>query len=288
MQREKHSEQIPSVYTISLFGAEKILRQVQLFPQREKLLLKDDRFLEERKNALIERMEFFTPEEELEKTAKELEHLFLQGQRDFLPELGKELRISVCKRKEADLEIKGNSVSLSLNIHKHPYCIPFEIRLLPYKRGKIYPGKKTGISREDQEVFTYYIFPPEEYLVFAFYEILSGLELINDLSWYKEILEILLREPLEGRKVWEGLSHMLTEHPIPSIDKRLDTIVGYKNYGYMKKRWKSQSRRNREHYPQWEQVITVLSAFFTPIFQGVIKDEIFLGDWMPQLGRYLD
>ena len=28
--------------------------------------------------------------------------------------------------------------------------------------------------------------------------------------------------------------------------------------------------------------------FLTPIFEGILKDEIFLGDWMPELGRYLD
>ena len=56
----------------------------------------------------------------------------------------------------------------------------------------------------------------------------------------------------------------------------------------MKKRWKSQSRRKREYYPQWEQVVVLLGTFFTPIFDSIINNEIFLGDWMPQLKRFLD
>ncbi|MEY8391131.1 hypothetical protein D3Z36_02145 [Lachnospiraceae bacterium] len=289
MQREKYSEQIPSIYTVSLFGAEKVLRKLQLYPQREKLLLKSDDFLEEKKrqNTLIEQMEFFTPAGELEQTAKELADLFLQGQKEILPD-DADIRVLVGKDTTGDTEITGGPVSLSLEIHRPPYRIPFKLRLLPYNRCKIYPREKTANSRINQQAFTYYIFPPEEYLAFAFHEILNGLELLNDLSWYKEIFAILTREPLEGRKVWEGLRHILSERPIPSIEKRMETIAGYKNYGYMKKRWKSQSRRSRGHYPQWEQVITVLTAFFTPVFEGVIKDEIFLGDWMPQLGRYLD
>ena len=43
-----------------------------------------------------------------------------------------------------------------------------------------------------------------------------------------------------------------------------------------------------EPYPQWKEVIELLTAFFAPIFEGVLKDEVFLGDWMPELGRYLE
>ena len=56
----------------------------------------------------------------------------------------------------------------------------------------------------------------------------------------------------------------------------------------MKRRWKSQSKRTMELYPQWKEVIELLTTFLTPVFEGVLKDEVFLGDWMPELGRYLD
>lgn len=290
MERENNAEQNPSIYTISVLGAEEILKKIQLFSQKEKLLLKSDDFLEEKKkqNTLTERMEFFTPEKELETIVKELKTLFLSEQKENLSHTKKDIQIFISEKQPELADKKGCSSQLYLEIYKNPYRIPFEIHLLPYTRNDIYPREKIRKSLWNQETFTYYIFPPEEYLVYAFYEILNGLELLNDLSRYKEIYEILNRELLEGRKVWEGLSHLFSEHPIPSVEKRLETIEGYKNYGYMKKRWKSQSRRSRGNYPQWEQVITLIVAFFTPIFEGVLKDEIFLGDWMPQLGRYLD
>ena len=56
----------------------------------------------------------------------------------------------------------------------------------------------------------------------------------------------------------------------------------------MQKRWKSHCKRKKETYPQWEEVIGLSVAFLEPVFEGVLKDEVFLGDWMPQLGRYLD
>ena len=75
---------------------------------------------------------------------------------------------------------------------------------------------------------------------------------------------------------------------ISSIDQRLDIIKNLENNRLMKKRWKSQSRCERVIYPQWDQVIKLLVKFFTPILEGVLKGEIFIGDWMPQIGRYLN
>ncbi len=148
--------------------------------------------------------------------------------------------------------------------------------------------KKSYAKGDTRGEFTYFMFPSEEYLALAFYEILKDLELIRDLSWYKEVYEMLCQKPADGRKVWEGLNRLLGHCPIPSLEGRLDTLLSYKEYGYMKKRWKSQSRRRKESYPQWEGVISLMQRFLSPIFEGILKDEIFLGDWMPELGRYLD
>lgn len=272
MNNKKNSDEMPSIYIAAISGAEQILKKIQDSTLKEKLLLKNDDFLTEEKyrNLLMERMEFFILEEGITDTIKELEQLFEIHQKD--------------KRDVGQARI----LKFSTEILQKPYRIPMEIRLIPYTGHKVYPRKISGTGILDQEPFTYYKFPSEEYVALGFYEILNGLEFVKDLSWYKEIYEIISREPLQGRKIWETLERLLSEHPIPSLDKRLDTIKTYKDYGYMKKRWKSQSRRERKHYPQWEQVVTLLVTFFTPLFESVLNDEIFLGDWMPQLERYLD
>ena len=182
----------------------------------------------------------------------------------------------------------GSPVKIFLQIHKEPYRIPFELHLIPFPGHEVFPQKKSGTMIGTQENFTYQMFPPEEYLSLAFYEIIKDLELIKDMSWYKEVYEVLCKEPVDGRKVWENMNRLTREYPIPSFEKRLDTFSSYKDYGYMKRRWKSQSKRMMEPYPQWKEVIELLTAFFAPIFEGVLKDEVFLGDWMPELGRYLD
>lgn len=293
MERTKNLDQIPSVYLTSVFGAEQILKKIQSVPQKEKILLKNDDFLKKKRNrnVLVDQMEFFIPEQEMEHIAKEMETLFLprkeQGAMDAECVEG---QVQICTSREQRATKVGsrNPLCISLEIIKNPYRIPMDLHLIPYARTRVYPKEHTGTGVLDKETFTYYKFPPEEYLALGFYEILNGLNLISDLSWYKDIFQILTKEPLEGRKIWEGLNEMLAEHPLSSLECRMDAIMACRDNMEMKKRWKSQSRRSGEHYPNWEQVVSLIGAFFTPIYEGILKDEIFLGDWMPQLGRYLD
>lgn len=284
MDLEKQQEEISSIYQIAILGAEEILSKMGNQPWNENILLKSDDFLQNKKyqKVLLDSLQFFTPEEERENIVDNLKELFAPVEEIIDTDTG-EMQVLFCREGN-----KGNPMKIFFEICKAPYRIPFEIHLIFYPGHKIFPQKKTGIHEGRQENFTYNMFPSEEYLALAFYEVIKDLELIVDMSWYKQIYETLCRESVDGRKVWESLNRLIKEYPIPSLDKRLDTLAGYKDYGYMKKRWKSQSRRRKELYPRWEDVVALMVQFLTPIFEGVLKDEIFLGDWMPELGRYLD
>lgn len=279
MDLDKNDNGEKSVYQAAISGAEEILRKIgTVVPWDKRLLVKSDAFLEDKRyqKVLLDKIEFFVAEEELEETAENLQSLFQEQ------EEGREQVILYKNIRN------GNPTRLFLEVREEPYKFPFEIHLIPFYGHEFFPVEKSGSKGDTREDFTYYMFPAEEYLALAFYEILKDLELIRDLSWYKEVYEMLCKQPADGRKVWEGLNRLLSQCPIPSLEGRLDTLVGYKEYGYMKKRWKSQSRRRKETYPQWESVISLMQRFLTPIFEGILKDEIFLGDWMPELGRYLD
>lgn len=284
MDLEKQQEEISSIYQIAILGAEEILSKMGNQPWNENILLKSDDFLQNKKyqKVLLDSLQFFTPEEEMDNIVENIKELFAPVEEIIDTNTG-EMQVLFCREGN-----KSNPMKIFFEICKAPYRIPFEIHLIFYPGHKIFPQKKTGLHEGRQENFTYNMFPSEEYLALAFYEVIKDLELIVDMSWYKQIYETLCRESVDGRKVWESLNRLIKEYPIPSLDKRLDTLAGYKDYGYMKKRWKSQSRRRKELYPRWEDVVALMVQFLTPIFEGVLKDEIFLGDWMPELGRYLD
>ncbi len=280
MDLDISQDEVPSIYQTSILGAKEILKKIGNVSWNEKIMLKNDTFLENEKyqKVLLNKIEFFTPQEEMNEVAANIKELFVPE-----AETEDEFEILFCKKVR-----RGDGLKISLEICRNPYRIPFDLHLIPYMGHEIFPQKKTVASMDAGESITYNMFPPEEYLVLAFYEIIKELELIKDLSWYKEVYEILCKEAVVGRKVWESMNRLVKEYPIPSMEKRLETLISYKDYGYMQKRWKNQSKREKETYPAWEDVIVRIEAFLAPIFQGVVEDEIFLGDWMPELGRYLD
>lgn len=174
-----------------------------------------------------------------------------------------------------------NKNRILLEFEREKYHIPFFIEIEPYKEILLYPAE------EEFEKLKYLRFPIEEYLAQGFYEIVDKLELLNDFSWYKEVYDILLTETVDGRRVRDCFGKLLERKAIPSLEKRLDTIKGYADYEYMKKKWKKEKKRQRGELPEWEEVVSLLVTFFSPIFDAVIHDEVFFEDWMPQLGRYL-
>lgn len=262
---------IPFVDLLIQYGCHYVFKKIIKSSLRDKLWLKKKLNTEPTEPGLV----FFPAKDNCDELKEELESLFQEKEKEgvyaaLLKKENKELPFS--------METK-NRILLQIILEK--YKIPFYIEIKPYKKNMIFP------IEENAEGLPYYRFPVEEYLAQGFYEILDKLELLNELSWYKDIYDILLTEPIEGRKVRDCFVKLLEAKKIPSLEKRLNTVKGYVNYGYMKKKWKNEKKRQAGEFPEWSLVIDLLIAFFSPIFDAVMKDEIFFEDWMPQLGRYL-
>ncbi|MCR5581235.1 MAG: hypothetical protein K6F66_06560 [Pseudobutyrivibrio sp.] len=130
--------------------------------------------------------------------------------------------------------------------------------------------------------------PKEEELSKHLFEIIEKLELINDMDHYYIAYEILTQNPINGRKVKDRLQELLNERSIVIDDTRMNMLRSYGDYTYMKKKWKVELRQKRKSEPQWSDVNNCLINFLGPIWDTMEKNQIFLGDWMPQLKRFLD
>lgn len=153
------------------------------------------------------------------------------------------------------------------------------------------------------------MFTAEEYLSRSFYHIMDDLELVYSLSWYRDVYGILTGHVVEGRKVSQSFGQLLLEDAIPRLEERLEIISSFEEYGYMQKRWEnfcgrvsvvSQPEAEESHggeekgdslgseeCPEWGHVIQLLVKFISPVVDATLRDELFIGDWMPQFGRYL-
>ncbi|SFH81775.1 hypothetical protein SAMN04487830_10953 [Pseudobutyrivibrio sp. OR37] len=130
--------------------------------------------------------------------------------------------------------------------------------------------------------------PKEEELSKHLLEIIEKLELINDMDHYLIAYEILSENPVNGRKVKDRLVELLNEKGIVIDDTRMKMLEGYTDYTYMKKKWKVELRQKKKSDPSWPDVNKCIVNFLSPIWEAMEKNMVFLGDWMPQLKRFLD
>ena len=130
--------------------------------------------------------------------------------------------------------------------------------------------------------------PREEELSKHIIEIIEKLEPINDMDHYYLAYKILTSCPVNGRKVKERVAELASERGLIIDDARINMLNGYGSYTYMKKKWKVELRKKKQSEPTWEDVITCLNNFINPIYKAIEDNVVFLGDWMPQLKRFLD
>ena len=105
---------------------------------------------------------------------------------------------------------------------------------------------------------------------------------------YDMVYAILCTEAVDGRHIRQMLSDACEREGIVPDKERGDVILSYRSYTYMRKRWEKYLRHQKRTEPSWESVMEVLDGFLPRIWRSICEDEVFFGDWMPGLGRFLD
>lgn len=140
----------------------------------------------------------------------------------------------------------------------------------------------------DPEIIIFYHSIPVEWiLVENFIEIITKMELIVNIGAYYEIYSLLDRENLDTRKIKEDIAKQCNLAGLERQNHYLETIAGYRDYTYMKKKWKVFLRSIRSGGPSWESVMDRFLKFFEPVWKAVVGEYVFFGDWMPELNRFL-
>lgn len=144
------------------------------------------------------------------------------------------------------------------------------------------------IFTENDKSLSIKVYPIEQILSIHLMEIISKLELINDMGHYYQAYRILTSQSVNGRKVRECMASICEKNGIKFEEKPIKLIEYYRNYSYMAKKWKVQLRQIKRSDILWTDIIDCLLSFITPIWKSLETETMFLGDWMPQLKRFLD
>lgn len=141
---------------------------------------------------------------------------------------------------------------------------------------------------EEERSVEYLHYPMEGILAEHFIRIMRDMELINDIGSYYILYELLSKEMNSSRKVTEQIESLAKEQKIPLKKERFEMFEGYQRSSYMKKKWKSYLKKEKKKTPSFEEVMKVMIAYYRPIWDSLAEGNYYLGDWMPELMRYLD
>ncbi len=179
-----------------------------------------------------------------------------------------------------------NKVTFIMSFEK--MTVPLPVILQEVKDVHAFPKEKTArLTLQNAASFSYMAFPIEENVADLLFEILDKLELLNEVEKYLYLYDLLKSEALEGRKVKECLARKC-QGKLGFDENRWQEFMKYRDYSYMKKKWKVIKRREKRSDLEWEEVFDFIIKFVGPLYEALIKEEVFFGDWMPELERFLD
>lgn len=178
-------------------------------------------------------------------------------------------------------------VEITMEVTYDLYYAPFYFSIQKKSKPEVFPEEREYVLDFDRNQKVKLLhYPMEDIAVEHIVEILKNLELIGDMGHYYYLYKELEVEAFSARKVQALLHACLTREGISIDEKRMKLWSSYGEYTYMKKRWKSYIRRRST--VDWKTVYDRIAMFLMPILQATAKNEIYIGDWMPSLGRYLD
>lgn len=182
-----------------------------------------------------------------------------------------------------------NTIYASLTGEVSKIKVPFRIKFEQIPDRDLTPSmNEIPLFSNNNQKVTIRCFPDEYVMIEKFLDILEKLEFVNDFSIYMNLYEILRRQPVSGRKVWELLNKSCKKRGIPIEPQRFELLASYRTSSYMKKKWKAYLRHEKKTEPSWEEVTRLIDAFFSNIWKCMCQDVFYLGDWIPELGRFMD
>lgn len=189
---------------------------------------------------------------------------------------------------EASYKIHKKSMMIRFLASLEDMHVPVSVRIcFMLDNGKIPKKEKISCTMFPKVSILYNGYPAEGVLAERYVEIITKLELIQNIGAYYDVYHLLERESVDGRKVKEYIEECCEQLQIRKEKDRLDVVKGYRDYAYMKKKWKVFLRGINSKEPSWEAAIERFMSFFTPIWEAILDDLVFFGDWMPELNRFL-
>lgn len=165
--------------------------------------------------------------------------------------------------------------------------VPLKVHISRGNKGAVIPLEKKATLLRGKASFTYFHYPKEAEVAEGLFKIFNELELIGDIGVYDRVVKTIMTTPLDGKLVWSILDGEYKAMKKTPGTKSIEIIKNYSHNSYLRKMWDKYIKRQKLESIEWKKVITVIQVFATPIWEVLENDQVFIGDWMPEIGRFL-
>lgn len=118
--------------------------------------------------------------------------------------------------------------------------------------------------------------------------LLGRLSFVNDLEPFAELYGIISQNACDGTSFQVRLRSACLKNNISFTSSRLEKFRGLRDNAAFAKKWDKRRKKAPDADIPWGTVIDTLFAFVEPVWKACMEGTVFFGDWMPELGRYLD
>ena len=149
---------------------------------------------------------------------------------------------------------------------------------------KIIEDKQDDIKEEKPKVLSA---EPAD-IAKAIFTILQHMELIEDMSIFVELYNLLCVSTVDGIAVSRRLIEYCEEGDFPLDENRIRKMHNWGKNRFMEQKWSRFTKRQKNVSSTWNEVAQKLSDFVVPIGLAMCKGTPFTGDWMPEPGRFFE
>ncbi len=119
------------------------------------------------------------------------------------------------------------------------------------------------------------------------FDMIRRMELIEDMSVFLRLYEILCTQTIDGMTVSRELLGICEEEDFTPDEARVKKIRGWATDRFMEQKWEKFLRHRSGLSLSWLDLMEKISVFVVPIAISMAVGQPFTGDWMPGIGRFL-
>jgi len=130
-------------------------------------------------------------------------------------------------------------------------------------------------------------FYPEAEIVEIFCDAYGKMDLYTDMEAFEVLYDYAKSINMNGKYLMFYLEDCLKNEGFTLTESEIHLFVEAMHSKTMHARFKGYLRNQKRKEPSYEVILTVLEKLFKPVLQAIINQEIFFGDWMSEVERFL-